>query len=73
MSEISSGLRLYTIGKLTERLQLPHRWIEFAIEELGLKPFLTLNDLNYFTPDDENKIYEFYRQKALKRIENAKR
>ena len=73
MSELQSGSKLYTVAKLCERLQLPHGWIVTAIVDLGLKPALELNDLPYFTADNEAAIFEFHRKREIERLKNVKR
>ena len=58
-------MKLYTVGKLVERLRRPPGQIESAIGELTIAPTLELNGLAYFDGDAEAKIADELEQREL--------
>jgi hypothetical protein len=65
--------QFYSLGKICEHLQMPIGWLQTAINEIGLKPALVLNDVQYFTTADETAIFEFHRKRAIERIEKCQK
>ena len=65
--------KLYTVGKMVERIQLPPSWITGAIDELKIEPAIVLNDLAYFSVADETRIFELFRDRRANEIRNLKR
>lgn len=48
-----------TVGHFTALFQRSPREIKTALEELGIKPALALNDLNYFKSEDLETAIKF--------------
>jgi len=66
-------MRLFTLGKLCERLQRPPGQIESAIRELSIVPNLELNDTAYYCQEDETLILELIQRHDRERLENYHR
>ena len=62
-------MRLFTTGKLVERLRRPIGQIESAIDTLKLQPELSLNDLGYFSIDAETAIDGELRRRDIEQIQ----
>jgi hypothetical protein len=59
-------MKLFTVGKMTERLQQPPARIEKAIDTLELRPELELNGLRYFDSAVETQVAEQLQQQGQK-------
>jgi len=57
--------QLFTIGKMTVRLQRPPGQIESALSALGIEPALMLNDLVYFSVEDETAVDQELRRRDI--------
>jgi hypothetical protein len=73
MSEIQSGLRLFTLGRLAARLVRSPGHIERIIAGLNITPFLELNGLAYYSPEQEAAIDEQIRAEEIERIKSKPR
>ncbi len=65
--------RLFTIGKICERIQAPPAVIESSIEALGIEPVIVLNDLRYYSIDDEGKIFDHLKEIMAERVRHIQR
>ncbi len=63
MSETRSLGRHVTVGAMCGRLQHAPAEIEQVIQELGIIPVLQLNELRYFSVDDETAIARRLRER----------
>ena len=52
---------LFTLGRLSERLQQPPGTIEHAIRALAIEPELRMNGVPYFSTDAEIRIDQHLR------------
>ena len=57
MDSIQTGSNLITMGLMSQRLQRPPGHIELTLEELGLGPILTLNNLKYYSIEQETRVH----------------
>jgi len=73
MSELKSGLRLFTLGRLSARLVRSPGHIERIIAELSITPTLELNSLAYYSPEQEAAIDTRIRAEEIERIQNKPR
>jgi hypothetical protein len=65
-------MRLFSMGKLTERLRRPIGQVESAIRELAIEPELTLNEISYFSEAAENAIEGELHKRDLRRLESER-
>ena len=61
-------MKLYTLGKLVERMQKAPGAIEKAIDQLGITATLELNGLRYYSVDDESRIDQAIRHRTAETI-----
>lgn len=61
-------MKLFSLGKLVERLQRSPGAIEGALAELGLEPQLELNGLAYYDQAAEDQIDKHLRRREAEKI-----
>jgi hypothetical protein len=71
--EPTPTIRLYSIGKLSERLQRSPAHIEAVVESIGIKPSLSLNDQQFYSRAAELLIDNAIRAQEIETIRHRRR